>query len=128
MPLWQLSEHRYRNLTQQPFSVSKRIIAFAVEPVGGPMPELTLPPMATPVPGRSDSDYVPAQDVVAAPQGQSLSVEIDEDGGLPIWLTILLILIAILIVGYLVYMVVLNRVSEPLWIELSGLRRRLLGS
>ncbi len=118
MPLWQLSERRYRNLTQPPDSISKVIVAFAVEPVDEPMPELTLPPMATPVPARSDSDYVPATDVVAAPQGQSLSVEINETGGgLPIWLTILLILIAVLIVGYLVYMVVLHRVSEPLWIE-----------
>ena len=117
MPLWQLSERRYRNLTQPPDSISKVIVAFAVEPVDEPMPELTLP-MATPVPARSDSDYVPATDVVAAPQGQSLSVEINETGGgLPIWLTILLILIAVLIVGYLVYMVVLHRVSEPLWIE-----------
>ena len=109
VPLSLMSELRLRNLTQQPDSVSKVIVAFAVEPVDAPKSELTLPSMPTPAPAQSVS--VPEIDAVAVAQGQApSSVAVDEDGeGVQVWLTILLILIAILIAGYSVRMFVIHR-------------------
>ena len=109
VPLSLMSERRLRNLTQQPDSVSKVIVAFAVEPVDAPKSELTLPSMPTPAPAQSVS--APEIDAVAVAQGQApSSVAVDEDGeGMQVWLTILLILIAILIAGYSVRMFVIHR-------------------
>ena len=109
VPLSLMSERRLRNLTQQPDSVSKVIVAFAVEPVDAPKSELTLPSMPTPAPAQSVS--APEIDAVAVAQGQApSSVAVDEDGeGMQVWLTILLILIAVLIAGYSVRMFVIHR-------------------
>ena len=44
VPLWLLSERRWRNLAQQPDKVSKLIATFKIEPQSAPMAELMPPP------------------------------------------------------------------------------------
>ena len=107
VPLWLLSERRWRNLAQQPDKVSKLIATFRIEPQSAPMAELMLPPMATPsVPPK----YVVPMDDIAAGNGPGpMSVALDGGGGLSIWLILLLVLIALVPAGYTVRMYVIHR-------------------
>ena len=106
VPLSLLSERRWRNLAQQPDKVSKLIATFKIEPQSAPMAELLLPLMVTPVPPK----YVTPMDDIAAGNGPGpMSVALDDDGGLSIWLMVLLALIAMVTAGYAVRMYVIHR-------------------
>ena len=106
VPLWLLSERRWRNLAQQPDKVSKLIATFRVEPQSAPMAELLPPPMATPVTPK----YVVPMDDIAAGNGPGpMAVALDDSGGLSIWLIMLLVLIALVTAGYSVRMFVIHR-------------------
>ena len=106
VPLWLLSERRWRNLAQQPDKVSKLIATFKIEPQSAPMAELLPPPIATPVPPR----YVSPMDDIAAGSGPGpMWVASDDGGGLSIWLIMLLVLIALVTAGYSVRMYVIHR-------------------
>ena len=107
VPLWLLSERRWRNLAQQPDKVSKLIATFKIEPHSEPVAELMLPPMATPpVPPK----YVVPMDDIAAGNGPGpMSVALDDGGGLAIWLILMLVLIAFATAGYTVRMYVIHR-------------------
>jgi hypothetical protein len=106
VPLWLLSERRWRNLAQQPDKLSKLIATFRIEPQSAPMAELLPPPMATPVAPK----YVVPMDDIAAGNGPGpMSVALDDGGGLSIWLILLLVLIALVTAGYSVRMFVIHR-------------------
>ena len=106
VPLSLLSERRWRNLAQQPDKVSKLIATFKIEPQSAPMAELMPPLMETPVPPK----YVVPMDDIAAGNGPGpMSVALDDDGGLSIWLMVLLALIAMVTAGYAVRMYVIHR-------------------
>ena len=106
VPLWLLSERRWRNLAQQPDKLSKLIATFKIEPQSAPMAELLLPLMVTPVPPK----YVTPMDDIAAGNGPGpLWVASGESGGLSIWLIMLLVLIAMVTAGYAVRMYVIHR-------------------
>ena len=106
VPLWLLSERRWRNLAQQPDKVSKLIATFKIEPQSAPMAELMPPPMKTPVPPK----YVVPMDDIAAGNGPGpLWAASDDGGGLSIWLILLLVLIALVTAGYSVRMYVIHQ-------------------
>ena len=106
VPLWLLSERRWRNLAQQPDKVSKLIATFRIEPQSAPMAETLPPPMTTPVPPK----YVVPMDDIAAGNGPGpMAVALDDSGGLSIWLIMLLVLIALVTAGYSVRMFVIHR-------------------
>jgi hypothetical protein len=106
VPLWLLSERRWRNLAQQPDKLSKLIATFRIEPQSAPMAETLPPPMTTPVPPK----YVVPMDDIAAGNGPGpMAVALDDSGGLSIWLIMLLVLIALVTAGYSVRMFVIHR-------------------
>ena len=107
-PLPPLVERRIRNQTQESDSVSKVIVAFALEPVDEPMAEVSLPPAAKPVAPQKISPI----DTVAAghsPAPQLASLDASE-GGLSMWLIIMLTLIMMVTAGYAVRMYVIHRI------------------
>ena len=108
-PLPPLVERRIRNQTQESDSVSKVIVAFALEPVDEPMAEVSLPPAAKPVAPQKISPI----DTVAAghsPAPQLASLDASE-GGLSMWLIIMLTLIMMVTAGYAVrFMYVIHRI------------------
>lgn len=135
--LWQISERRYPNSVQQPDSVAKTVVGFAIDPVDPPMKEAVLPSIpasptlpaappttsASPAPAPELSDVPSLMAPAPAEQGASPQlVDTSESGSMQLWLVVLLALVAVLIVGYIVYMLVINRVSQSLWMELSELR------
>ena len=107
VPLWLLSERRWRNLAQQPDKVSKLIATFKIEPQSAPMAELMPPPMAPPpVPPKY---VVPTDDIAAGNGPGPMWVASYDGGGLSIWLILLLVLISIATAGYTVRMYVIHR-------------------
>ena len=105
-PLPPLVERRILNQTQESDPVSKLIVGFALEPVPQPAAEVDLPPVErTMVPKKvSPADDASAQSL--PPLMASLDTT---EGGLAIWLIILLVLIVMMPAGYLVRMFVIHR-------------------
>ena len=109
VPLPLMSERRLRNLEQQPAPVSEMVVTFTIEPHDASAEEVPLPPMATPLPSKSltgtdalpsDSDQMPAS-----------SVTMDDAGGFPLWLIVMLIVLVVLTAGYSVRMFVTHRLT-----------------
>ena len=106
-PLPPLVEKTIRNQTQESDSISKVIVGFALEPVTKPAAEVVLPPAA----GREAPQKISQIDDVAAGDSQSpLLASLDpSEGGLTMWIIILLALIAMIPGGYAVRMYVIHR-------------------
>ncbi len=106
-PLPPLVEKTIRNQTQESDSVSKVIVGFALEPVTQPAAEVVLPPAA----GREAPQKIsPIHDVAAGDSQSPLLASLDpSEGGLTMWLIIMLMLIAIIPGGYAVRMYVIHR-------------------
>ena len=106
-PLPPLVERRIRNQTQESDSVSKVIVAFALEPVEEPLAELSLPPAAKPPAPQKTS---PVDEGAAGHSPAPLSASLDDgEGGLTIWLWLMLVLVAMVTGGYAVRMYVIHR-------------------
>ena len=106
-PLPPLVERRIRNQTQESDSVSKVIVAFAIEPVGEPIAEVSLPPVAEPPAPQKTS---PVDEDADGHSPAPLSASLDDDGGgLTIWLWLMLVLVAGVTGGYAVRMYVIHR-------------------
>ncbi len=106
-PLPPLVERRIRNQTQESDSVSKVIVAFAIEPVGEPIAEVSLPPVAEPPAPQKTS---PVDEGAAGHSPAPLTTSLDDDGGgLTIWLWLMLVLVAMVTGGYAVRMYVIHR-------------------
>ena len=106
-PLPPLVERSIRNQTQESDTVSKVIVAFALEPVEQPMAEVSLPPAETPA---TPKKIVPIYGVEAGHSPAPLPSSLDgSGGGLSIWLWVLLVLVAMATGGYAVRMYVIHR-------------------
>ena len=106
-PLPPLVEKTIRNQTQESDSISKVIVGFALEPVTQPAAEVVLPPAA----GREAPQKIsPIHDVAAGDSQSPLLASLDpSEGGLTMWLIIMLMLIAMIPGGYAVRMYVIHR-------------------
>ena len=106
-PLPPLVERRIRNQTQESDSVSKVIVAFAIEPVGEPIAEVSLPPVAEPPAPQKTS---PVDEDADGHSPAPLSASLDDDGGgLTIWLWLMLVLVAGVTGSYALRMYVIHR-------------------
>ncbi len=106
-PLPPLVELRIHNQTQEPDSVSKVIVAFALEPVDEPIEEVALPPAPTP---EAPQKVSPIDEEVDGHSPVPLSATLDSSGGIfTIWLIILLAFVALVTGGYAVRMYVIHR-------------------
>lgn len=125
VPLFsQLSERRILNQTQQPDALSKLSATFTIEPIATPVAKQMTLQTVTPV----SMGNAPVEVDALEAKGELPSSSAIEEGEDPSkWPLVPMILIAILIIGYFVYMSVIHRVSEPLWLELAGLKHRFLG-
>ncbi len=107
VPLPPLVERKISNQTQGSDSVSKMIVAFALEPVDEPMAEVALPPAPT---AEAPQKLSPIDEGADGHSPAPLSATLDGSGdGLSIWLWLLLTLIAMVTAGYAVRMYVIHR-------------------
>ena len=109
---WDLSEHRYSNLTQHGRGVSEINVVFSIRPVQEQARRINLPDLAKP----------PLTPILSVGQSAQQSTEQGPDAealpephrGLGMLILIgLVALIATLLAGYTFYMVVVHRVSFP---------------
>lgn len=106
-PLPPLVERSIRNQTQENDTVSKVIVAFALEPVDEPMAGVSLPPAEEPTPTQKIS---PGDTRTTGHSPAPLPMSMDSSGGgLSMWLIGLLALIAMFIAVYAVRMYVVHR-------------------
>ncbi len=108
-PIWVLSERRYRNVSQQPDGVPLIFVAFAVEPVVQPIPEMALQRVEVPAP-PSPLKNSPMDGAVVDNSPAPLSASLGDRGhDVTIWLLVLPTLIATAPAGFAVRMFVIHR-------------------